>query len=173
MDQVSHRSAFAHCLPCPLGQLCPHGCCELPPQQAQGKPWGGVSCTELSSGWSSANPSRSQPRDNEDCTHGEHLRPSRWLLSPETTSHSVKESRGTLPVGREMHTFIDPVPKPCSALSLLKDQSRDTFGKLYFYTCNTLPPIFSLANRNTHIPIFLADSSSELSSSASSPPHHH
>lgn len=128
----SHRSAFAHCPPCPLGHaalaaLSPW-VLQAPPQQAQGNPWGGVSCSELSSGWCSANPSMSQPKDNEqsnDSTHGEHLRPSRWLLSPETTSHSVKESRGTLPVEGEMDTFIYPVPKPCSALSLLKDQSRD------------------------------------------------
>lgn len=60
MHQVSHRSAFAHCPPCSLGpgSFIPI-VLRAAPQQAQGKPWGGVS------GWCSANPSTLEPRDNE------------------------------------------------------------------------------------------------------------
>lgn len=112
--------AFAHCPPCPLAlaALSPP-CWELHPS----KPRENLGVVFLVG--AQQTPARYNPgiMNRATSTHGEHLRPSRWLLSPETTSHSVKESRGTLPVEGEMHTFIYPAPKPRSALSLLKDQS--------------------------------------------------
>lgn len=130
MQQVSPCLCSLPTLPLGPGSFVPT-VLRAAPQQAQGKPWGGVS------GWCSANPSTLQPRDNEQSHEYSRGAPSAISMAVIPRDHKSlceRKQRDIASGRRNAHIYL-----PCSQVSLSPESPEGSEQCTYLGNFDFMP----------------------------------